>query len=111
MAFRVVALMSTVLFIINCLDDSGFLNIRTCSFTYGVMDLRCKLNNSITYKADRSNENMYILTLASSVECKVTVDVNFFPDLKEIRILPKCSLIQLMMVGFTGLPVNCETVS
>ena len=54
---------------------------------------------------------MYILTLASSVECKVTVDVNFFPDLKEIRILPNCSLFQVMMVGFTGLPVNCETVS
>ena len=43
------------------------------------MDLRCKLNNSLTYKADRSNENMYNLTLASTVECKVIVDVNFFP--------------------------------
>ena len=54
---------------------------------------------------------MYILTLASTVECKVIVNVEFFPDLKEIRIFPDCSLIQLMMVGFTGLPVTCETVS
>ena len=53
MAFRVAVLLSTVLLTINCLDDSGFLNIHTCSFTYGVMDLRCKLNNSLTYKADR----------------------------------------------------------
>ena len=75
------------------------------------MELKCQMNDSTSYRADRSNENMLILTLRSTVECKVTVDEIFFPDLKEIKILPNCSLIQLMMVGFTGLPVNCETVS
>ena len=71
------------------MDDSGFLNIHTCSFTYGVMDLRCKLNNSLTYMADRSNENMYILTLASAVECTVIVDVNFFSRFEGNKDLPK----------------------